>query len=407
MKQVVVDWFGRLFPRIATGVVAMCVVGCGQPSATEVDVLVQESVGPANIVWIVVDQLADGGDVDYETVLREGVRVPTEPAQGTSASVHSALLTGLHPAIFSGGDSHMAASLPVGVTTLPEQLRRADYYTSRSGPALHNLSLDSFESGRVYQAAEEYQTGLLGAWDVAGSDVDWQGRDFDWDLPCTVAFGCDRSVSSGPRPFFSVFNMRALDEAALSRTVTDILTALETDGSVDNTAVFLMVLGEETLDLVVRWPKWLQAFDAAVMARDVNVVDLAPTVLALAEVAVPPYMDGQPVGDSLMSAYSKQSSKELGILPKVAPSTWPDARPPTAAVPEAYPQGGLFHVAPRVELSCATEGATIIYTTERMDPFYWRLYKGPFRMRFWTLRAKCGRLGYLDSNVSTYDFDIE
>ena len=360
MKQVVVDWFGRLFPRIATGVVAMCVVGCGQPSATEVDVLVQESAGPANIVWIVVDQLADGGDVDYETVLREGVRVPTEPAQGTSASVHSALLTGLHPAIFSGGDSHMAASLPVGVTTLPEQLRRADYYTSRSGPALHNLSLDSFESGRVYQAAEEYQTGLLGAWDVAGSDVDWQGRDFDWDLPCTVAFGCDRSVSSGPRPFFSVFNMRALDEAALSSTVTDILTALETDGSVDNTAVFLMVLGEETLDLVVRWPKWLQAFDAAVMARDVNVVDLAPTVLALAEVAVPPYMDGQPVGDSLMSAYSKQSSKELGILPKVSPRTWPYARPPTAAVPEAYPQGGLFHVAPRVELSCAT---CLLYTS--------------------------------------------
>ena len=130
-------------------------------------------------------------------------------------------------------------------------------------------------------------------------------------------------------------------------------------------------------------------------------------MLALAEVAVPPYMDGQPVGDSLMSAYSKQSSKELGISPKVTPSTWPDAHPPTAAVPEAYPQGGLFHVAPRVELSCATEGATIIYTTERMDPFYWRLYKGPFRMRFWTLRAKCGRLGYLDSNVSTYDFDIE
>ena len=80
----------------------MCVVGCGQPSATEVDVLVQESAGPANIVWIVVDQLADSEDVDYETVLREGVRVPTEPAQGTSASVHSALLTGLFFYYFAG-----------------------------------------------------------------------------------------------------------------------------------------------------------------------------------------------------------------------------------------------------------------------------------------------------------------
>ena len=141
--------------------------------------------------------------------------------------------------------------------------------------------------------------------------------------------------------------MWALDEAALSRTVTDILTALETDGSVDNTAVFLMVLGEETLDLVVRWPKWLQAFDAAVMARDVNVVVLAPTVLALAEVAVPPYMDGQPVGDSLMSAYSKQSSKELGISPKVVPSTWPDARTNCCCSRSLSPRGVV---------SCCTQG---------------------------------------------------
>lgn len=403
MRQVESDRCGRLHVKIATGVVAMCVVGCGQPSATEVDVLVQENSGPANIVWMVVDQLADGGDVDYETVLREGVRVPTGPMQGTSASVHSALLTGLDPRVFSGGDGHVAGSLPVGVTTLSEQLRRADYYTSRSGPVLHNLSLRLFDAGRVYQTAEEYQAGLLGAWDAAGPDVDWRGRDFDWDLPCTVAFGCDRSVSSGPRPFLSVFNMRSLDETALSRAVTGILTELETDGVVDNTAVFLVVLGEETLEVVVRWPKWVKAFE--VPARAANITDLAPTALALAGIEVPPYMGGHALVDSVTfeTTHSAGPMKSIGVTP----SPWPDEHPPTAAVPEAYPQGGLFHVAPRVELWCPTEGATIIYTTERAAPFHWRLYKGPFRMRFWTLRAKCGRLGYLDSNVSRYDFDIE
>ena len=48
-----------------------------------------------------------------------------------------------------------------------------------------------------------------------------------------------------------------------------------------------------------------------------------------------------------------------------------------------------------------------MYTTEREAPFYWRLYTGPFRMRFWTLRMQCGRLGYRDSEVVRYEFDIE
>ena len=56
---------------------------------------------------------------------------------------------------------------------------------------------------------------------------------------------------------------------------------------------------------------------------------------------------------------------------------------------------------------CKTEDATVIYTTERVAPFHWRLYMGPFRMRFWTLRFQCGRLGYRDSDVVSYDFDIE
>jgi len=86
---------------------------------------------------------------------------------------------------------------------------------------------------------------------------------------------------------------------------------------------------------------------------------------------------------------------------------WHDQVVPQAADPRGYPTGGLFHSAPQVELWCDTEGSTIIYTTERVSPFYWRLYTGPFRMRFWTLRTKCGRLGYLDSDVTTYEFDIE
>ena len=137
-----------------------------------------------------------------------------------------------------------------------------------------------------------------------------------------------------------------------------------------------------------------------------SVLDVAPTVLTLAGVAIPSHMQGRVVVDheavpasasAVYEAHSKDRSLSGGL----------DGGPSVAATPSGYPTGGLFHVAPRVELGCETQGSSIIYTTEREPPFHWRLYTGPFRMRFWTLRFQCGRLGHLDSEVVTYDFDIE
>ena len=138
----------------------------------------------------------------------------------------------------------------------------------------------------------------------------------------------------------------------------------------------------------------------------VSVIDLAPTALALAGVPVPAQMQGRVVLGPNTAAPATDDTLMPTSTGKVRATARSEA-PPTAATPAGYPTGGLFHVAPRVELSCETEGATIIYTTELVEPFHWRLYQGPFRMRFWTLRARCGRLGYRDSDVVTYDFDIE
>ena len=80
---------------------------------------------------------------------------------------------------------------------------------------------------------------------------------------------------------------------------------------------------------------------------------------------------------------------------------------PTAARPESYPRGGLFHVAPRVTITCATEGSTIEYTTDRGDELRWTLYTSPFRLVDWKLRFRCGRLGYHDSEIVQYDFNVE
>jgi len=202
-----------------------------------------------------------------------------------------------------------------------------------------------------------------------------------------------------------MFNVNASDKTSLGRDVTDILAALETDGLVNDTVVFFIGLHKTDFELVVRWPQRLEA--DAVPDDPVSVVDLAPMAIALAGVAVPAHMEGRVFLDSALSAPPTHDDRGPKVIDMSISSPWTHGRPPTAAAPVGYPRGGLFHVAPQVELSCGTQGSTIIYTTERVTPFQWRLYDGSFRMRFWTLRAKCGRLGYLDSEVTTYEFDIE
>jgi N-sulfoglucosamine sulfohydrolase len=52
----------------------------------------------------------------------------------------------------------------------------------------------------------------------------------------------------------------------------------------------------------------------------------------------------------------------------------------------------------RFEIVCATEGASIVYTTEAGEGSRWKLYTGPLTLAASTpLRARAGRFGYLDS----------
>lgn len=377
---------------------------CGRSADPAVETPVEDNLAPPNIVWIVADQPTVGTTDHIESLIDGGVRFTDARSVGASASARSSLLTGMHPTALGVRDGRLSARPPARVTVLPERLRRAGYYTTRSGPALHNLSLGLGEADRVPDASEQYQPGLLGAWDAAGPDVGWHGRDLDWDLPFAVV-GREGSVSDGSRPFFSMFNVNAADETSLRRDVAAILEMLETDGLVDDTAVFFLGLRTTDLELVVRWPRRLQA--GTTHDGTVDVVDLAPTVLSLAGVAVPGHMQGRTFLDSTMPAPLTSDAPTLISSGTALSSPWPDGRPATASAPVGYPRGGMFHGSPQVELWCNTEDSTITYTTERVAPFYWRLYDGTFRMRFWTLRARCGRLGYLDSAVTTYDFTIE
>ena len=431
-------WRKTVFVTALLGVAillaAACSGGAGEialdrPRAVDV----RRAASRPNIVWIVadaVDEATFAGAAGFERF--DTARTTTiEPAAVASdpASARTALLTGVSPAALGidAATGRLAAPPPAGVSVLPELLRRAGYYTSRAGPPRHNLQ--SPRSGHAspvrivhidggvhdaaralpVAAADLAQPGLLGAWDAAGPDADWRGREKDWESPCTVSFGCGGARSPGPRPFFALFNLAVGDD--VEAQVDRIVAALADDDLLEETVVFLVGASGSTPAAGVRWPASIA--EARESNAPVSLLDLAPTAVALAGLPVPAHMEGRalivteggapPVGSAAATSAKPGTPGAAGVIA----SRPTPAEAPVAATPGGYPTGGLFHVAPRVDLSCDTAGSTIVYTTEHEAPFYWRLYTGPFRMRFWTLRFQCGRLGYRDSDIVTFDFDIE
>ena len=426
MRRIVASWPGAALvlaaacsPEPGAGGLDRAEAGAGARGSTR-----------ANIVWIVTDSVETASGIESldgaRTVVAEFAAVPAEPA-----SARAALLTGATPATLGldGTTARFTAPPPAGLTVLPEQLRRAGYYTSRAGPPRHNLASGYTNAvdivhvdGGVHEAAralpviveELAQPGLLGAWDASGPAADWRGRDKDWESPCTVSFGCGGARSPGPRRFFALFNVDAGGDGqhqGLDEQVARVVEALASDGLLEDTVVFLIGASGPVATIAVRWPARIAV--GAEPDPPTSLLDLAPTALALAGVTAPAHMEGRalvasrgkaPPGRPAAPAIAQRGG---GAAPGVAASAAPPTGALVAATPGGYPTGGLFHVAPRVELWCDTAGSTIVYTTEHRAPFYWRLYTGPFRMRFWTLRFQCGRLGYRDSDIVTFDFDIE
>ena len=417
----------RLVAALVLGAACSGGSGGGGLERTEARVAAGGAVRP-NLVWIVADSALAPSAVEWlggaATTIAEAAAVASD-----RASARAVLLTGVSPSVLGREQTsgRFVAPSPVGLRVLPEQLRRAGYYTSRAGSPGHNLAFRQSDpvdivhvAGGVHEAARGLpvpvadlaQPGLLGAWDAAGPDADWRGRDKDWESPCTVSFGCGGARTPGARPFFALFNVdadSAAREHALEERVVRIVEALAADGLLEDTVVFLVGATVRTSTVAIRWPA--RPAGAGEPGVPVSLLDLAPTVLALAGVSAPEYMEGRalvgtdadvtPVPARAAARDTGAAGTDHGIASLTSNGV------PVAATPGGYPTGGLFHVAPRVELWCDTEGSTVVYSTEHEAPFYWRLYTGPFRMRFWTLRFQCGRLGYRDSDIVTFDFDIE
>jgi hypothetical protein len=117
---------------------------------------------------------------------------------------------------------------------------------------------------------------------------------------------------------------------------------------------------------------------------------------------------------------------EVGDLGKAAESemvrSWyPDGVQPKTAAPvpipicqesmgvEAAPEGGAFTAPVLLQLHCATQGASIAYTTQTGDSPHWLLYSGPIRLPVGktTVRARAVRIGYQDSADISVNFKVK
>lgn len=277
-----------------------------------------------NVVWIVADDMgfevgALGDPLartpNIDRLAHEGVHYPnTFSTAGVCAPSRAALITGMYAT--SIGAQHMRSiqggyqPVPApDVKTFTEYLRAAGYHTSTRG------KLD-------YQFSDLADGEPLTNWDEDNGD--WHGRAPGQPFFHYVSFldthesqlFVDRPLETDlaaievppylpDTPLVRRDLARHYDNVArLDAKVGAVLAMLDEEGLTDSTVVFFFADngrgmprekrwvydGGIHLPLIVRWPGELDA--GAIDERLVSYVDLAPTVLSVAGVAVPSHMEG-------------------------------------------------------------------------------------------------------------------
>ena len=402
----------KIIRGAAVALAALTLAGCGDPTNASRDALRSPVVpsGPPNLLWIVAEAEA----VALDALAAEGARFTqayaVTPNRGAG---RSAVLTGVPPSAFGAHQPGGNTVPPPTVRSVAERLRAAGYFTTFASHDPETAALgDAFRPPPRDDAPPGADRVPLGSWDQVGADAHWRHRD-------------------RRQPFFAVLDLTGTGVRAShsDRQIAQILAELDAGGVAGNTAVFAFTepgLPARTMDrtlttadlqipLAVRWPGRIPP--GTVRDDPVTTLDFAPTLLALGGVPIHDHLPGRVLlGDSEMDVAHASSPladvrrtlrDRMASADRTPSGETAAGQHPTAARPESYPRGGIFHVAPRVSITCPTEGAVIEYTTDSFEPFRWKLYTRPFRFVDWHLRFRCGRLGYHDSEVVKYDFDVE
>ena len=291
---------------------------------------------------------------NLDQLAAEGVRYPnTFTAAGVCAPSRAAHITGMHQISF-GGQHMRSSSGPLGsykavpppaVKAYPELLRAAGYYTWT------DFKLDyQFSGARA-------GTGPFSIWDDEGGDGHWRNRDPGQPFYGLVNFavthesGIFRPLGNWPHsvthlvmqvmrsvtlpavedddpvspgqvkvpPYYADTATVRTDMArhynniaAMDQQVGEILAQLEADGVADSTIVIwttdhgdgLPRAKRELFDtgikvpMIIRWPEAYRpegVADNGIDTRLVSFIDLAPTILRLAGVELPSYLQGRDI----------------------------------------------------------------------------------------------------------------
>lgn len=290
-----------------------------------------------NIVWIscedISPHIACFGDPhaitpNLDRLATEGVRYThTFTTAGVCAPCRSGIITGMYQTTL--GTQHMRgnARLPDQIVPFPAYLRQAGYYTSNN-------------SKQDYQ----FET-PKGVWDESSGRAHWRKRK-DKDQPFFSVFnftGCHESGIAGEAKYRSVTEVldpsqrqdayalstfppyypdtpRAREDwkrnyeliTAMDHWAGELIAQLKEDGLYDNTVIFFwsdhgvgLPRGKRWLydsgtrvPLIVRIPESLriggQGSEGMISQQLISSIDLGPTVLNLAGVDVPDYIQGRP-----------------------------------------------------------------------------------------------------------------
>ncbi|MFN8346878.1 MAG: sulfatase [Spirosomataceae bacterium] len=324
------QFFGYPFFICAAGLIAF-----GLSAAFVFPIAQPPAKSQPNILWITCEDMSShlgsfGEKVaktpNLDQLAKEGVRYTNVfSTAGVCAPSRSAIITGMYQT--SIGTQHMrtlqtpasqqyspvpsySALLPAQVRCFPEYLRKAGYYCTNN-------------------EKQDYQfIAPVTVWDENSNKADWRGRK-------------DKN-----QPFFSIINLLTTHESQvfmrdkeplqikpeevevpsyypdnaiirkdiarfltnvqiMDKQVGDILQKLKDDGLYDNTLIFfysdhgdgLPFVKRELYDrglkvpMIIRFPQGEKS--GTVDEQLISFVDLAPTVLSLANIPLPSYLQGQ------------------------------------------------------------------------------------------------------------------
>lgn len=294
------------------------------------------SLDQPNILWLVSEDMSANlgawGDGYAQTpnldeLARQGVRYTQVFATAPACSpARSALITGVYATSTGTQGLRSQFPLPDYFHGFPSFLRQAGYYTT------NNVKTD-------YNTSDEPRL-IAESWDESSETAHWRGRApgqpffavfnfmhthqsrisfLDQEFPETRGFSSVHDPAEAPVPPFypdSPPVRRTLARyydaiTAMDAEVGKILEQLEEDGLADETIVFFytdhgmgLPRGKRTLydsglhvPLIVHFPeKYRHLAPAAAgdsVDRFVTFIDFAPTVLSLAGIPVPEYMQGR------------------------------------------------------------------------------------------------------------------